>query len=74
MINAGSGADSDTTRPGARVCQRCSHAVSREAQIERIEAQIAQLRLIAQRSTRDAASFIHPQLAEIKLIIAGTAS
>jgi hypothetical protein len=39
------------------------HAVSREAQIERIDAQIAQLRLIAQRCARDAASFIHPQLA-----------
>src|SRR6516225_8379845 len=42
------------------------HAVSREAQIERIEAQIAQPRLIARRCARDAASFIHPQLADIK--------
>jgi hypothetical protein len=57
-----------------RWCRDFPHAASREAQIERIEAQIAQLRLIAQRCARDAASFIHPQLADIKLIIAGTAS
>jgi hypothetical protein len=42
MINAGSGADSDTTRPGARVC--------------------ATLR-------SSAATFIHPQIADIKHVI-----
>ena len=40
--------------------------------IERIELLFAQLRMIARRCARDVASFIHPQLADIRNDNAGT--